>query len=268
MTFLSIIILATKKDDDDYFMTLFSILLVIVLVFSLIWLFYNSRFEHLWDKGIFPEKLKFTENNLLEAYVCLGARMVQMDNSDAGDKVKYMVQYLKSRFPTSDYSFSHSLWQYYQHPIKLTTVSRWLNINIPSKTKRIQVLYFLAGMSMTDGIMTAREKHMISRMSELLELSPADLRSVLGMYEKYDQEKRAQTRRERPNKKSMMEICADILGVSVSAAMPEIKKAYRKLVKLHHPDKFDNEGAEQKSIAEERFIQIQQAYEYLAKVKT
>jgi molecular chaperone DnaJ len=51
----------------------------------------------------------------------------------------------------------------------------------------------------------------------------------------------------------------DALGVSMTASQDEIKKAYRKLVREHHPDR--NPGDKE---AEERFKEIQGAYDVLS----
>ena len=51
----------------------------------------------------------------------------------------------------------------------------------------------------------------------------------------------------------------EILGVSKNATQDQIKTAYRKLAKIHHPDK--NPG---NKIAEEKFRQIKEAYEILS----
>ena len=57
----------------------------------------------------------------------------------------------------------------------------------------------------------------------------------------------------------------DTLGVDRHATQEDIKKAYRLLVMKYHPDKFESEGQDQIEIAKNRFITIQQAYEYLEK---
>lgn len=55
-----------------------------------------------------------------------------------------------------------------------------------------------------------------------------------------------------------MEQYYTILGISQGASKSEIKKAYRKLAMLYHPDKNDN-GKE----AEQKFIRLTEAYEIL-----
>ena len=52
-----------------------------------------------------------------------------------------------------------------------------------------------------------------------------------------------------------------ILEVSKSATDSEIKKAYRNLVKKHHPDKVRNLGQAAEEAAKEKFQRIQKAYE-------
>jgi DnaJ like chaperone protein len=56
-----------------------------------------------------------------------------------------------------------------------------------------------------------------------------------------------------------------VLGISRNSSQEEIKKAYRKLVRQYHPDKVAHLGDEFKALAEERFKQIQQAYQEITK---
>src|SRR3990172_968670 len=53
----------------------------------------------------------------------------------------------------------------------------------------------------------------------------------------------------------------DILGVPRSSSEEDIKKAYRKLAREHHPDMVAKEG---KAEAEKRFKEINEAYQVLS----
>ncbi len=57
-----------------------------------------------------------------------------------------------------------------------------------------------------------------------------------------------------------------VLGVSQNASDEEIKKAYRNLSRRYHPDA--NVNNPNKAQAEEKFKQIQSAYQYIMKVRT
>lgn len=52
--------------------------------------------------------------------------------------------------------------------------------------------------------------------------------------------------------------CLELLGLNPSASKEDIKKAYRKLAKLYHPDLNENNKN-----AKNQFINIQEAYEFL-----
>ncbi|GBN39529.1 hypothetical protein AVEN_271009-1 [Araneus ventricosus] len=57
-----------------------------------------------------------------------------------------------------------------------------------------------------------------------------------------------------------------VLGLDGSPTQQEITARYRKLSREWHPDK--HKDPEQKQIAQEKFIEIQQAYEILSKMKS
>jgi hypothetical protein len=55
----------------------------------------------------------------------------------------------------------------------------------------------------------------------------------------------------------------EILGVPPSADKKEIRKAYRNLANQYHPDKVAHLGEEFQTLAEQRFKEIQEAYDKL-----
>ena len=55
----------------------------------------------------------------------------------------------------------------------------------------------------------------------------------------------------------------EVLGVSPGASREEIKAAYRELASQYHPDKVAHLGEELQALAEQRFKEIQNAYQTL-----
>lgn len=56
-----------------------------------------------------------------------------------------------------------------------------------------------------------------------------------------------------------------VLGVNPNATKEEIKKAYRELVKQHHPDRFTNANESEKAYHENKIKEINEAYDKLSK---
>lgn len=55
----------------------------------------------------------------------------------------------------------------------------------------------------------------------------------------------------------------EILGIHPGASKQEIQAAHRKLVQQYHPDKVAHLGQEFQDLAREKFVEIQDAYDYL-----
>jgi len=55
----------------------------------------------------------------------------------------------------------------------------------------------------------------------------------------------------------------EILGLKSNATLDEIHAAYRERVQAYHPDKVSHLGPELQELAQEKFIEIQRAYEEL-----
>lgn len=57
----------------------------------------------------------------------------------------------------------------------------------------------------------------------------------------------------------------EILGIAPNAAKKEIRTAYKKAIKKYHPDKLSHLGKEFSNLANEKFLEIQKAYDTLMK---
>jgi uncharacterized tellurite resistance protein B-like protein len=102
------------------------------------------------------------------------------------------------------------------------------------------IITFLLELAAADDFVHARKLRMAQRMASYLHLAEEDFNIVrqkfLSHHSPYS-----------------------ILQVDASASLAEVKKAYRKMVLMYHPDKRPNDVSEQE--AREKFLQIQAAFE-------
>jgi len=115
------------------------------------------------------------------------------------------------------------------------------------------------------GKMNQRELTLLKQINADLELPLDNIHRIIAIYTAYYESKKTSKNIDR--KESNIENAFTILGLKNHASQALIKKAYRNLVKIHHPDSFMNRSAFQLKIATEKFIEIQHAYELLSQKK-
>tara|TARA_Y100001958_G_C21231003_1_gene556738 strand:+ start:642 stop:1352 length:711 start_codon:yes stop_codon:yes gene_type:complete len=112
---------------------------------------------------------------------------------------------------------------------------------------RLQLIHFLFSVAKADGMVSNNELLKLKEFSNLFKISLADFDSIKAMF--VDQ----------------IGSAYKILEVSSDATNEQIKSSYRRLVKIHHPDKIQNLDDSYKKIAKEKFQKIQDAYEKIKK---
>ncbi len=112
---------------------------------------------------------------------------------------------------------------------------------------RLQLLHFLFGIAKADGIVVESEVNIIQTIANYLGINPRDFESIKAMF--YNSSDNAYK----------------ILETTKEATVTEIKAAYRKMAKKYHPDKVIHLGKEHQQGAEEKFRQVQDAYEQIQK---
>ncbi|WP_308991636.1 TerB family tellurite resistance protein [Mariniflexile litorale] len=112
---------------------------------------------------------------------------------------------------------------------------------------RLQLIHFLFGIANADGMVTEDEVSQIHTIAGYLGISHNDYESIKAMFYK------------------STDSAYKILEIDKTATTDEIKKAYRTMAKKYHPDKVIHLGAEHQKGAEEKFKQVQHAYEQLQK---
>ena len=126
--------------------------------------------------------------------------------------------------------------------ISVGKISRLFNLALNYES-RLQVIHFLFGIAKADGNISELEIKKLLEFSNLFKLSYADFLSIKAMFIQ-----------ETDN-------AYKILELNKTATNDQIKKSYRELAKKHHPDKVQHLGDAYVKAAQDKFQQIQKAYQ-------
>lgn len=112
---------------------------------------------------------------------------------------------------------------------------------------RLQLIHFLFGIAQSDGSISPLEIAKIQEIARHLRVGNSDFESVKAMFVK------------------AVDNAYKILEISSDATADEVKKAYRTMAKKYHPDRVITDDAAIKKGAEDKFKQVQTAYEEIQK---
>lgn len=116
-----------------------------------------------------------------------------------------------------------------------------------------------------DGELHAREQQILFTIADVLGFERASLKQLFTMWQA-EQKFRSHAKSGRPQDQAQQLAEAyHLLGVQSSDDMAVIKKAYRKLMTQHHPDKLMAKGVPEEAlkVAKEKTQDIQSAYELI-----
>lgn len=268
-------------------MEIFTSFVVLIIFISIIYLFFPHIFRHgqqfrkYWSKGIVPPNLSNSNENIVLIYISMSGLLVGQHPVEVHKKLVFLYKYLLADENLSQIEDRHnsffaevrsSLIYARAHPIQLDSVANYLKKLNLSEIQKLNFIRFLSDFAFIDQQIHPLELLVIESIAEKIGLDKALVEQVIKpMIEM--QERRARQEQESwknrttsnyssPNYKA--KYCA-ILGIAVTADLKEVKKAYRKLAMEHHPDKFINAEEHIYQAAQQKFIEIQVAYEYLEK---
>ena len=184
------------------------------------------------------------EINLLS----LASFVIKADGKVSQSELDYVRRYFVQAYGKDR---ANATFKVFNDVIKKSDISaKGIASDIRSKTRyesRLQILHFLFSIANADGTVTTSEVEMISQIAGYLSIQSADFHSIKAMFFK--------------NQDSAYKI----LEIDKTATVAEIKKAYRTMAKKYHPDKLIDMDEAYKKGAEEKFREVQEAYERIQK---
>ncbi len=124
--------------------------------------------------------------------------------------------------------------------------------------KRQKMMEFLVNLTYIDGTLSHSEETMLHQIAAHLRFSTQMLNSMLEQFASYHRHS---------VKESSISHAYTMLGLSSDATNDDVKKAYRALVREHHPDIIKAQGASDEYLkaATEKVQEINAAYEMIKK---
>lgn len=178
----------------------------------------------------------------------LSAAVMKADGKVLKSELSFVKQFLTTQFGNN---FTN------QH---LATLKSLINQNNPlpvqevcldirNKTQietRVQLMYYLLGIAKSDGEYSTKEQNLLFNIANWMNIA-SHFTSIENMFKK--------------------DLKSDykVLEISENATDQEIKRAYRKLAVLYHPDKVAQMGSDFQKGAKEKFQRLQDAYENIKK---
>lgn len=126
------------------------------------------------------------------------------------------------------------------------------------KHKRQKMMEFLVNLSYIDGTLSHSEETMLHQIAAHLHFSAQSLNSMFEQFASYHRHS---------VKESSIAQAYTLLGINTDATDDDVKKAYRALVRVHHPDIIKAQGASDEYLraSTEKVQDINAAYEMIKK---
>ena len=181
--------------------------------------------------------------------VVLSAAVMQADERVLKSELDYVKQFFRTNFgQATAEQLSLALREALKNPVDVRGVCMQIRANMPHP-KRLLLLQYLYGIARADGNVDPREVNLIRRIASALGISDKDRASIEAPFHS-----------DKPDPYTVLEIGRD-------ASDADIKKAYRRLALKFHPDKVRDMDEAYAKQAEARFLEVQEAYEGLKKIR-
>lgn len=247
------------------------ILLILIGIFSPVILgFAKQRFQ-LFSNGAqtedeivnsMPVSIRWSNKNMQIAYLYLAGWLLRKNASDSKDKIQFIKSYFVREFGEFHSENRAELVNAMKHNTNIRSVSNWILHYLKEGTERTKIIDFLFEIAKVDGQIIDREFVAIVRLAELIGVRASYIEKKLKEFN--DQKFRTYNESRvfdgagEKRTKALLE-----LQLTEGYTENQLKRAYRKMAKRYHPDAQKSQSLEDKRMTNEKFLQIQEAYEYL-----
>lgn len=190
---------------------------------------------------------RVSQNDFATALLILSAAVMKADGKVLKSELDYVKTFFNQQFPPEFAAEQiRSFKDILNKNFNLSDVCRDISGVMPLQQRSVLVQY-LFGIAKADSHVSEAEVKVIEQIANYLRISTMEFEQLKAMFYKSAAN------------------AYKALGIDKNATDEEVKKAYRKMAVLHHPDKYSQMGEEHQQAAKEKFQKIQEAYETIKK---
>lgn len=174
--------------------------------------------------------------------------VIKADGQVSQQELDYVRQYFLSTYGKEK---ANAIFRTFNEVIKKREVStQRICAYMTQRTRyevRLQLVHFLFGIAQSDGRVSPAEIEKLREIAGYLRLGAVDFESIKAMFVR------------------SADTAYTILEIDRTASDDEVKRAYRTMAKKYHPDRVNTQDEAIRKGAEEKFKQVQLAYEEIQK---
>lgn len=208
--------------------------------------YYNSNDPYQQGGNRYTQK-QTTQGGYAVSLLVLIAAVMKADGKALKSELNYVRDFFEHNFGRESANEAiNMLHDILQQEIPVNDVCHQIQRNMDHPS-RLQLLHFLFGIAAADGKVDDIEIKVIARIAINLGISSKDYESIKSMFIQDT------------------DAAYKILEIDPSASDEEVKKAYRRMAMKYHPDKVSHLGEDVEKSANEKFRQVNKAYEDIKK---
>lgn len=189
------------------------------------------------------KRQKTTPTDFSMSLLVLAAAVMKSDKNHRKSELNYIKDFLVEQYGVEKTKeLLQALKKMMSQDIPVRDVSQQIRYYM-EHSSRLQLLHFLFGIARADDEINSDEQEILQRISNYLGISKKDYESIKAMFIK-----------------SLLSPYK-VLQIPKDSTNDDVKMAYRKMAKKYHPDKLNHLGEDAKLAAEEKFKEVQEAYE-------
>lgn len=186
-------------------------------------------------------------NSFLISLLVLSTAVIKADGKYLKSELDYVQDFIRRNFGANAVQQANSILKELRNKnINIYEVGGQIR-QYMNYSQRMQLFHYLVALAECDSSVCQKEIDVLKSIGSAIGMTDSDVDSILAMFVK------------------QTDSAYKVLEISPDATDEEVKKAYKRLAIRHHPDKVASLGPDVQKAAEEKFKQVQIAYETIKK---